>query len=329
MRVVAMRRTLLVVATAAAVVGASAGCGGGSSGGSSADVTSAQADDRPIEVATTEVFRVRADQATALATDRRGRLLVGERLTGRVRAIDPATGDAQSVTTVTGLDGDLPQGGLLDLAVEADGRLLASLTAEDGHLVVDELHPADGASTRRWTGPLSQPEANGGRLAVLGGDDARVLVGVGDLLNPERAALADTANGKVMAVDAEGGAVPWAPGFNNPFALGSDGLATVWIADNAPGNNPERLLRVTDGRVDEVASWEDTRVPVGLAVLDESTVAVCFFASGDLVLVNADWPGDATGQRVATDCRYGVEAPGPDALAYSTSDEVVLLRLER
>jgi glucose/arabinose dehydrogenase len=326
-----MRRALSVVATAAsvAVVGAAAGCGGGSSGGASTDGSSAQADDRPIEVATTEVFRVPADQATALATDRRGRLLVGERLTGRVRAIDPATGDAHSVTTVTGLDGDLPQGGLLDLAVEADGRLVASLTAEDGHLVVDELHPPDGAATRRWTGPLSQPEANGGRLAVLGRNDARVLVGVGDLLNPERAALPDTANGKVMAVDAEGGAAPWAPGFNNPFALGSDGQDTVWIADNAPGNNPERLLRVTEGRVDEVASWDDTRVPAGLAVLDESTVAVCFYATGDLVLVDGDRPGDATGHRVATDCRYGVESPGPDMLAYSTSNEVVLLRLER
>ena len=148
---------------------------------------------------------------------------------------------------------------------------------------------------------------------MLGGDTAEqdtLVVGVGDLLDSESSPLPDTANGKLLVVNDSGEASPFATGLNNPFALGTDGKNTVWVADNAPGDNPERLLRLTAARSEKVASWTDTRVPSGLAVLDDRTLAICYYATGELVLVDADNPQGGSGPLVADDCRFGVQSLG-------------------
>ena len=286
---------------------------------------------KPTVVASRVLARFPAEEATALAVGEAGRLLVGERLSGRVSSVDPASGTVEKLFTVEDLDADLEQGGLLDLAVDTEGTVLASYTAGDGHLVIDEVDASSERFTRRWDGPRSAERANGGRMAVLGGDTAAqdtLVIGVGDLLEPDQSSRPDTANGKVLVINDAGEASPFATGLNNPFALGNDGKNTVWVADNSPGADPERLLRLTAARSEEVASWTDTRVPSGLAVLDDGTLAICYYATGDLVLVDADDPRGGTGPLVADDCRYEVQYLGDRRLAYSTEDEVVVVQLD-
>ena len=282
----------------------------------------------PAELASQVVARFPAEEATALAVDEDGQLFVGERLSGRVSKVDPDSGEAEALFTVDDLDTDLEQGGLLDVAIDTEGTLLVSYTATDGHLVIDEVAGSPGKLTRRWDGPVAAERSNGGRLAVLGGDTAEqdtLVVGVGDLLDSESSPLPDTANGKLLVVNDSGEASPFATGLNNPFALGTDGKNTVWVADNAPGDNPERLLRLTAARSEKVASWTDTRVPSGLAVLDDRTLAICYYATGELVLVDADNPQGGSGPLVADDCRFGVQSLGDRRLAYATDDEVVIV----
>ncbi|MEZ5372284.1 MAG: PQQ-dependent sugar dehydrogenase [Microthrixaceae bacterium] len=291
-------------------------------------------DDVPAEAPDgrfSEVSRVDADEATGLAMREDGTLLVGERRTGRILEVDPDSGDAEELATVEDLDAGLEQGGLLDLAVNAEGTVLVSFTDTDGDIVIDEFDAGEESFSRRWDGPEAQERANGGRMAVLGGDTEEqdtLLIGIGDLLEPDRTTQPDAANGKLLSIDDEGDASPWSGGFNNPFALGGDGVNTAWVADNAPGSDPERLLRVTAARSEEVASWSDTRVPSGLAVTDDNQVAICYFAESSLVLVDPEDPKDGTGPRLADDCRYGVESLGDGRLAYSTDTEVVVIELE-
>ena len=85
---------------------------------------------------------------------------------------------------------------------------------------------------------------------------------------------------------------------------------------------------VTAARSEKVDSWSDTRVPSGLAVLDDGTLAVCYYATGDLVLVDPDAPRGGTGPRVAKDCRYGVQSLGGRRLAYAAEDQVVIVDLD-
>ena len=268
----------------------------------------------------TEARRLPASQATGLAVAADGRLLVGERLTGRIRSFDLATGAARGDRTVADLDTDLVQGGLLGLAA-VDGDVVASYTADDGRITVGRV-AADGAVAVRWTGPEAQEEANGGRLVV---SDGRLVIGIGDLLDPKRSPDPTTPNGKLLVLADDGTTAPLAAGFNNPFALGGGADGTLWVADNAPGSKQERILRVTGGDPEVIATWTDTRVPTGIAVVDDDRIAVCNFASGELRLVDVTEPGDGSGDLLADDCRYGVVALPKGGLAYAAEDQVVVL----
>lgn len=268
-----------------------------------------------------EVRRFDAAEATGLAVTAEGSLVVGERSTGRVVEVEPDSGKQRDVGRIDDVDDELAQGGLLGLTV-VDGEVVAAYTNDAGRLVVAEVGPP-GVRRVRWEGPEAQEEANGGRLAVLPGD--RLVIGVGDLLDPEAASEPEAPNTKVLEIGDDGTVSPIAEGFNNPFALTADG-DTVWVADNAPGDDPERLLRVRDGDVEEVASWTDTRVPSGVAVLGDGQLALCSFATSELRLVDPDEPGDASGELIADDCLFGVVALSEGRLAYATDDEVVVLR---
>jgi len=268
-----------------------------------------------------EVRRVDAAEATGLAVTAEGGLVVGERSTGRIFEVDPDFGEQRDVGRIDDVDDELTQGGLLGLAV-LDGEVVAAYTNDAGQLVVADVGRS-GVGRIRWEGPEAQEEANGGRLAVLSG--SRLIIGVGDLLDPKAASDPQAPNTKVLEIGDDGTVSPIADGFNNPFALTADG-DTVWVADNAPGDDPERLLRVRDGKVEEVASWTDTRVPSGVAVLDDGRLALCSFATSELRLVDPDEPGDASGELVAKDCLFGVVALPEGRVAYATDDEVVILR---
>lgn len=296
------------------------GCadGGARSDGSTGDRSRSERVAKPFSV----VARVAAAQATGLAVDRSGRLFVGERRTGRVYRVDPETGAKQRVGLVGHIDTRPAQGGLLGLDAGEENVVLAEFTADDGHLQIVEVGTA-GSGRRRWHGPKSTEKAVGGRPVTLA--DGRLVTGVGDLLNPKRGSDPATSNTKVLDIHADGTASPIASGFNNPFAMTAAGN-TIWIADNAPGSKQERIVRLArDGTLEVVAKWNDVRVPSGIAVLSDGKLAVCYFAKGQLRLVDPTDPGDGFGALIAEGCRYGVVALPGGGAAYSTDDEVVVL----
>jgi hypothetical protein len=296
----------LVLATALAACGDDDGANGGAGGGGF-----------------TESGRVPVTQAAGLAATPDGTLVAGELLTGEVVEIDSATGDRTPRGTVGPLDTTPTQRGLLGLAVTADGEVLAGFVNGDDRIEVAALG-ADGSRDRRWLGPEAQNQANGGRLAVL--PDDRLVIGIGDLLEPDLIDDPDAPNGKLLEITDDGGVEVIAGNFNNPFALTADDDGTLWVSDNAPGADPERLLRVgTDGEVETLAEWEETRVPAGIAVLDDGRLALCNYATTELRLVDPDDPGDGNGELLADDCRYAVVALPDGGLAYAAEEEVVTL----
>ncbi len=163
--------------------------------------------------------------------------------------------------------------------------------------------------------------------------------------NPDRSPDPLTPNGKVLRIADGDGFTALAGGLNNPFAFAPGPDGTLWVADNAPGRRPERLLEypadggtdggadggadgVADGRV--VASWTDTRVPSGLAWLGDGRLALCWYATSELRVVDPDdlaaLDDPETGTLVADDCRYGVVALPGGGLAYAAEADVVVLR---
>jgi hypothetical protein len=240
-----------------------------------------------------------------------GGLLYGERLTGRIRRIDPAGGLAERAVAslpVVGATDD--QRGLLGLARTGDGRLFASWTGIDGRLVVGDVSAENAGPRILWSGPMSADQANGGALAVA--SDGRLLVGIGDLLADRRL---DTdprvPNRKILELD-PGGAPDQMPrvistGWNNPYAIAIvDGAP--WVADNAGGRAPERIGRA-DRPARRSATLRDdheTVAPAGLVDLGGRRLGVCGFVSGRLDEYSIG--GDRavrTGRVVGRPCRLG------------------------
>lgn len=62
-------------------------------------------------------------------------------------------------------------------------------------------------------------------------------------------------------------------------------------------------------------------------MLADGRLAICEYATFELVLVDPAEPGDASGETIATDCRYGVIALDDGRLAYAAEDELVVLEL--
>ncbi len=259
-----------------------------------------------------------------------GRVAFGERTTGEVRVLDD-DGGASTLARVPDELATEGQRGLLGLAA-ADGEdglvLWASwVRAEDGRLVVGRLLPA-ASSALVWEGPVTTRVANGGTLAVRGDE---LLVGVGELQDPAAVPDPATPNGKVLALDPSGPSdqVPSvvAGGWHNPFALTVlDG--EVWIADNAPGDDPERLARVgVDGTVD-VVDLDGRRAPSSLADDGAGGLVLCGFVSGLVERLEVPVAGAAVrpsvlaGTPEAPACRTGALVVG-DELVSLVEDGVV------
>jgi glucose/arabinose dehydrogenase len=280
-----------------------------------------------------ERARIPAEEPAAMALDRDGSLLIGERRSGRIlrvgsEQLDTARPTSEPVARVdVATEG---QQGLLGLAVTPDGSLLAGMTRPGpgpARQVVVRVVP-DGEPEPVWIGPVAADEAIGGRLAVT--PEGRVLIGLGDFLRgPAGEFEPDEPYSKLLSLDPAGPPdqepVVVSEGWYNPFAFAVAPDGAVWVADNAPGDTPERIGRGDGGPVREM---DRERAPSGLAVLGEDELAVCGFVSGVLELVPiVDGEVREPTELLADRCRLGVLPLGDGALAVALDDAVQVLEL--
>jgi len=263
-----------------------------------------------------EILVPSAASVAALDVTSTGRVIFGERLTGRVLSVDPAeiSGEAgpsggAPATEIARVDTQSTgQRGLLGLVGADDGRMYASWTRTgDGLMVVGEL--IEGLEPRIvWEGPVSASGANGGHIEQMG--DGRLLIGIGTLLNSALNDDPDAPNGKLLALDPDG-APDQRPevistNWNNPFAfdVGPDG--EIWVADNAPTD--EQVERVGRGEADAALLELDTSIaPAALVALEDGSVAVCGWLQGELTRIElADGVPTGLGDRLTqTFCTTG------------------------
>jgi glucose/arabinose dehydrogenase len=308
-----------LAAVAALLAGAPLACSDGSDDG---DGTASDTAAVGTRVVVTDAAR-----PVSPVAEQDGGLLYAERVNGAVRR----TGSdgrilPEPVATVDVVAADDDQRGLLGLARLDDGRLFASWTAaDDGRLVVGEV-TGGGAGRLVWSGPVSADAANGGHLVVLA--DGRLAIGVGDLLEPERVEDPAAANGKVLALAPDGPPdqqpTVLSSGWNNPFAMAVDAAGVPWVADNVPGEGPERLGRADRPAAEATDLPGPLVAPAGLVWTSAGQPAVCGYLSGELRAYSLR-PGEAVpGDVLARPCRTGA-AVLPDGRFVLTTDDQVLV----
>lgn len=291
------RRCISVTLVCAAVLaGAVPGCGG--TGGS----------DR---LAVTE-------QLSDIEATPEGGLLVAERTTGRLLTIDlDGRKEQLAQVDVVATPG---QRGLLGVVTDGDVTYASFTRAGDGRLVVAEVGP--GVERIVWRGPLSADAANGGRLALF---EDGLVIGVGDLTEPDLVDDPGSPNGKLLLLDPSG-PPDQAPevisgGWNNPFAFTVAGDGSIRVADNAPGDLPERLARGDAGKPSEVVELEGTAAPAGVISIGDDLL-VCGYVSEELRRYG---PGTRDYELVSKGCRYDVARLADGRLAIADDEGVVIL----
>jgi Glucose / Sorbosone dehydrogenase len=253
-----------------------------------------------------------------------GGMLFAERASGRIRVVaakGSIRGKALARVAVRA-DG---QRGLLGLARAPSGEVFAAWVDPAGSLLVGRVAP--GPVRVIWRGPATRRQSNGGRIATS--PDGRLVVGVGDLLDRELVTDPSAPNGKLLLLDPSGeeSQVPeiHSSGWNNPFAFAVDRDGTAWVADNAPGSEPERLARVSPaGVVTVLAELPARTAPSGLARV-QGGLLVCGFRSR--ALLGYPLRGTALGEHVtlAEDCALGVVRLTDGRVAYANEREIRVL----
>lgn len=252
------------------------------------------------------VLVAEAASPVALVALSDGGLRYGERRTGRIREVDAAGRLRPEPVAKVAVRAEPGQRGLLGVAVDGESRTFAAWTrASDGRIVVGQVAP--GAPRLVWEGPSSTDLANGGHLAVA--PDGRLVIGIGDLQDPGRLDDPDAPNGKLLALDPDGRPEqppePLSSGWNNPFAFTFTADGALWVADNAPGERPERIGR---GDSDGLPRTElDGRAaPAALVALADDRLGLCGYVSGRMREVRIDGDrAEAPGRTVAEPCRTG------------------------
>jgi len=270
-----------------------------------------------------------APGAAAMAALPNGGLRFGELATGIVREAD-ARGRVRPrpVARVKVVAGG--QSGLLGLAVDRRDRTFAAWTAPGGRILVGRVAPAPTRVV--WRGPPSARLANGGHLAFAPGGG--LIVGIGDLQQPRLVKRTDTPNGKLLALDPDGppGQRPRivSTGWSNPFAFTFTSAGALWVADNAPGDVPERLA--PGGRPPRPSTFLELppmTAPSGVAAISKTELAVCGVRSRRLERYRLRSEGrpplGPEGAPLATDCLLSVVALADGRLAYATDRQIKVL----
>lgn len=254
-----------------------------------------------------------ARDVTAMAALPDGGLLYGERKTGRILDLDGEVARVQVSSE--------GQRGLLGLAVDPKGTVYAAWTRPDERIVVGAVAP--GRQRLIWIGPRSARLANGGHIERS--PDGSLIIGIGDLQDPGRVSDRDSPHGKLLRLDPDGPpdqrpkAVSY--GWNNPYAFGFTPSGDLWLADNAPGNGLERLVRADP--TGHSTTLPERTAPSGLAAIDDETLAVCSYTTKRLLRYRITPTGVARLEgTIARDCRLGVVRVEDGRLAYSTGKSI-------
>ena len=310
-----MIHTRSAVRTLLAVAGFTVAAACGSAGGG------------PLEASAT----VAADHPVALVAEPDGSVLYAERLTGEVRRFRADAGlDPEPVARVDTVGSESDQRGLVGLARTEGGALYATwVRPTDGRLVVGRVDGS--APVVVWEGPVSSDLANGGSLAVA--PEGRLVIGIGDLQQDR--ALADdpdVPNRKVLSLDPAGppsqSPVALSTGWNNPFALTFDDQDVLWVADNSPGDQPERIGRgdrPADAATDLDTASDGEAAPSALVAMGGGHLGRCGYLTGrlDAVDVRGDEPR-LEGLVLAEPCRTGAALLPDGRVVTATDDSLVL-----
>jgi hypothetical protein len=254
-----------------------------------------------------------------------GTIRYAERLTGQIRdvSLDGDVVDEPVAEVDVAIGG---QRGLLGVAVDDRGRTFASWTDGDHTLVVGQVAP--GEQRLIWTGHQT-PELNvGGRIAFA--PDGRLVIGVGDLEDPDAVVDPARPNGKMLALDPEDASrqrpTTISGGWTNPTAFGFAADGTLWIADDAPDDSPDRLARGDlDLRRYPITELPEDTTPSGLVARDDE-LFICGFETRRLARYRIR--GDRAlwrGRPLATNCSLGVVALPDGRLAYSNEGTILTL----
>jgi glucose/arabinose dehydrogenase len=193
--------------------------------------------------------------ATFTLTPNGGRILYGERFSGRISWLNPATGARTPFFTVPNVSTSGDQG-LLGLALNpnypADGRVWAFVTrlvaGKPRNQLLRITSAGSGFSVVRTLATSSSRV--GGR--IMFGPDGKLYVTIGDNMSPGLAQNLNSQAGKVMRFNSDGtvpadnpraGSPVIAYGFRNSFGFTFDPRSgRLWATDNGPHCNDELNL---------------------------------------------------------------------------------------
>lgn len=274
-----------------------------------------------------EVIVEDAREVIAMTPLTDGGFIYGERTTGRIFSVDETgTAGPEPIAELdVSSDGE---GGLLGLASREDGKLFAAYTDERGFLMVSALD--DGGAPRPiWEGPQGVATGNGGHITFDPNGD--LVIGIGDLEQPDLIDDVSTLNGKLLRLDPEGdeSQLPAviSGSWNDPSAFTFTPGGELWVADEGRGDSSDRVARgdLGDGP-ERVAGLRDAFGPKGLAAIDDETLALCGETNGELAVLKIDARGIpytlGSFPTLATDCALGVIALEDGRLVYSTGTDL-------
>jgi hypothetical protein len=170
--------------------------------------------------------------------------------------------------------------------------------------------------------------ANGGHIAFA--PNGRLIIGIGNLREPELVSDPAVPNGKLLALDPDGSSDQRpevvSAGWNNPFAFTFTPDGELWVADNSPGEQPERIAR-GDQNDPTTTDLNGKAAPSGLAADRPRRLLMCGYVSRTLqaFVIDSDEMVVPDGEPVAHDCALAVAVLSDGRIVYSNEEEIRVL----
>jgi hypothetical protein len=252
-----------------------------------------------------------------------------ERRTGKIKRLVLNTGDGWHDSSATATD--IETLATIDVGIDGEQRGLLGHTVIDGvryaawteptanHLLVGEVD-ADGAGRVVWNAGGTAGGAVGGHLEADA--DGNLILGIGQLTDWAKA----HGSGAMVQLDPDGPSdqdpIVLSDGYINPFAFTTTDTQ-LWVADNAVGNDVERIGRGDLGGRDTFApTGVAPRAPSAMIALGDGRLAVCGFLDAQL----RPWsPGTGTYGDTLGPCLTGAVVLPDGSIVTATTDALVVL----